>query len=264
MPSRSEKKRWRKLQRRKGRAEHGLFLAEGPRLLEELLRSPVEVRAVVHTREAARDPALGELLGRVRSERGVRPEEVSERELERLSDAETPQGVLAVAAIPAWSRDRVEPGRVVILDGVQDPGNAGTLVRTAEAMALDAVLSLPGTVDLWNPKVVRGSAGSLFRLPVLEAGWEEAREWLRESGVEVWAADPGGEPLSRDGPVPERLALVLGNEGAGVREEVRAEAARLVAVELRGAVDSLNVAVAAAILMDRLFVPEPGRVPGPG
>lgn len=264
MPSRSEKKRWRKLQRRKGRAEHGLFLAEGPRLLEELLRSPVELRAVVHTRGAARDPALGALLERVRSERGVRPEEVSEGELGALSDAASPQGVIAVAAIPRWSPSRVDPGRIVVMDGVQDPGNAGTLVRTAEAMALDAVLSLPGTVDLWNPKVVRGSAGSLFRLPVLEAGWEEAGGWLRERGVEVWAADVGGEPLTRDDPVPERLALVLGNEGAGVRGEIRAAAVREVAVELRGPVESLNVAVAAAILMDRLFAPDSGRVPEPG
>lgn len=261
MPSRSEKKRWRKLQRRKGRAEHGLFLAEGPRLLEELLRSPVQIGAVVHTREAARDPGLGELLDRVRSERGVRPEEVGERELRELSDAESPQSVLAVAEIPRWSQEQVEPGRVLVLDGVQDPGNAGTLVRTAEAMGLDAVLALPGTVDLWNPKVVRGSAGSLFRVPVLEAGWEETREWLRERGVEIWAADAGGGPLGRDEPVPERLALVLGNEGAGVREEVREEAARAVAVELRGPVESLNVAVAAGILMDRIFAPENGPVP---
>lgn len=251
MPSRSQAKRWRALKRRKGREEHGLFVAEGLRVVEELLRSPLSVRHLLHTAEAAEDPEVAGLL-RLARDRGVSDERVDAAEIAEFADTVTPQGLLAVAEIPRRSRDELGP-RLLILDAVQDPGNAGTLLRTAEALALDGVLSLPGTVDIWNPKVVRASAGSAFRLPVVEDGWDELGPWLEARDTEVWVADAAGEPVRGDTPVPDRLALVLGNESRGASPEAGALASRRVAVPLRGPVDSLNVAVAAAILMDRLF-----------
>lgn len=253
MPSRAQAKRWRALQRRKGRSEHGLFLAEGPRLLEELLASPVSVRHVLHTREAADEPSVARALSRAR-DRGVSCEEVPPGELAEFADTVTPQGVLAVAEIPSRDGVDVAAGDLVVLDAVQDPGNAGTLLRTAEALGAAAAVSLKGTVDVWNPKVVRASAGSVFRLPVVDARWPELGTRLGAASTAVWAADAAGEPVPRGGGgVPARVALVLGNEGSGVRPEILEAADRRVSVPIAGPVDSLNVSVAAAILMDRIF-----------
>lgn len=252
MPSRAQAKRWRALKRRKGRSEHGLFLAEGPRLLEELLASPVPIRHVVHTREAADEPSVAALLARAR-ERRIPCEEVPEGELAEFADTVTPQGVLAVAEIPDPGPEALAAGDLVVLDAVQDPGNAGTLLRTAEALGAAAAVSLRGTVDVWNPKVVRASAGSVFRLPVVDAEWPGLEARLREDDVPVWASDADGEPVVRGDEVPARVALVLGNEGSGVRPEVLEAADRRVAVPIARPVDSLNVSVAAAILMDRIF-----------
>ena len=252
MPSRAQAKRWRSLKRRKGRAEHGLFVAEGHRLLEDLLASGVGVRQVLYTAAAAREPEVRRVLDRA-AERGIDREEVGEDELEEFADTVTPQGILAVADIPAWTWEDVEEGDVLVLDAVQDPGNAGTILRTAEALGVVGVVSLKGTVDVWNPKAVRASAGALFRLPLLHATWGEAEGRLRSAGLRLWAGDTRGEPVGRTDEVPRGIALVVGNEGAGVREEILETADRRVAVRLRGGAESLNVAVAAALLMDRIF-----------
>lgn len=252
MPSRAEARRWRSLKRRKGRAEHGLFVAEGHRLLEDLLASPVGVRQVLYTAAGVGEPGIRDVLERA-AERGVPREEVGEEELAELADTVTPQGVLAVGEIPERDWEDLGEGDVLVLDAVQDPGNAGTILRTAEALGAAGAVSLKGTVDVWNPKVVRAAAGSLFRLPVLHATWPEAGERLRSAGRRIWASDARGEPVGRDDDVPRDVALVLGNEGAGVRDEILAAADRRVAVRLRGGAESLNVAVAAAILMDRIF-----------
>ena len=255
MPSRSQRKRWRALGRRKGREEHGLAVAEGPRLLEELLASPARVRHVLWTREGAGDPRSAALLARCR-EVGIEDEEVEPAELAEVADTVSPQGLLAVVEIPRRGWEDLPAGDLLVLDGVQDPGNLGTLLRTAEAMGVAGAVTLEGTVDPWNPKVVRASAGSVFRLPVVAASREGVADRLRADGWRVWAADAGGEPLPRGQAPPAvagRLALVLGNEGAGVSPELLAAADRRVSVRLAGDVESLNVAVAAAILMDRIF-----------
>lgn len=252
MPSIAEDKRWRSLKRRKGRTEHGLFLAEGVRLLEDLLASELEVVQLLHTSEADGSARARAVVERCR-EQGVPAEQVAEGELQRYADTVTPQGLLAVARVPQSTWDELPVGDVVVLDAVQDPGNAGTVLRTAEALGAVGAVALPGTVDVWNPKVVRASAGSVFRMPVIEASREDAVERLRGRGGPIWASDAGGEPFSRGDPVPREVALVLGNEGSGVGEELLAAADRRVAIPLPGGAESLNVAVASAILMDRIF-----------
>ena len=179
--------------------------------------------------------------------------DASDAELRGFADTETPQGVLAVAEIPrrALGDLAAADGDVVLLlDAVQDPGNFGTLVRTAEALGAAAVVSLPGTVDAWNPKAVRAAMGSSFRVPLVDAGWDEAEPWLRAAGFRLLAAAGEGAPL---GERPARAALVLGNEGAGVGDETRRRADALVGIPLRGRAESLNVAAAGAILLHELL-----------
>lgn len=244
------------LGRRKVRAEEGLFLAEGVRVVEELLAAGVAVRLAV-TSPALEETERGARLARALDGRGAI--RVGAAEMAALSDTRTSQGVLVVAEIPAADPESVDvpPGTTLLaLDGVQDPGNLGTLARSAAAFGCGALLCLPGTVDPWNPKAVRASAGALFRLPVLSVGVEPAAAWLRSREVTLLGADAAGEPV--DGvALPERVALVVGNEGAGLSDAVRARCAALVGVPMRGGTESLNVAVATGIL---LYVMTRGRM----
>jgi TrmH family RNA methyltransferase len=240
----------RDLHRRRARERRGLTLAEGVRLLEEALAAGVAVRgaAVAPALEATpRGSALKARLARA----GVPLEEVDDAVLASLADTEHPQGVVAVVEPPRWTLADVPVGPrsvVLALDGVQDPGNVGALARTALGLGAAGLLALPGTADLASPKALRGSMGALFRLPAVCLAPDALIGWTRERGLELWTTAADGMPIGqaeRRGPV----VLLVGNEGAGVHPDLAAVAARSVAVPLRGGVESLNVAVAAGILL---------------
>jgi RNA methyltransferase, TrmH family len=250
--SEREMKLVRALHRRKEREATGRFLAEGVRVLEDLLDSEIEVQLVL----AASTPEDGRAAGVLdhARRRGIAVRDVSDAHLRALAATDTPQGLVAVARMPKAELDTLpmrEPFCLLVLDAVQDPGNFGTLVRTAEALGAAGVLVLPGTVDPWNPKSVRAAAGTSFRIPIVSVTWTELEPWLRERGVAILAAAADGDALSP--PPPSRTALVVGNEGGGVSADVRACADAAVAVPLRGRADSLNVGVAAAILLHQLL-----------
>jgi TrmH family RNA methyltransferase len=251
MPSISAAKRLRALHRAKGRREHGMTLVEGPRVVRDALDAGVPVHEALYTEEAAGDPATAPLLEVLRAT-GVAPELVPAPELTRFADTVTPQGLLVAVDIPRGSLDDVTTPRLVVLDAVQDPGNVGTLIRAADALGAGGVVVLPGTVDPWNPKVVRAAAGASFRIPVVETTLAPLVGWCRARGVPLLVAAAGGEPAPR-GAGARDAALVVGNEGAGVSDDVRALADGVVGVPQRGRADSLNVAMAGAILMDRFF-----------
>lgn len=252
MLSRAEAARIVALQRRKERAREGLFVAEGVRVVEELLAADIVLHSVVVS-PSLEDSERGRALA-VRAAARADVERVTDAELGRLAATETHQGVLAVAEIPLHHLEQRSPpadALVLVLDGVQDPGNLGTLVRTADAFAVYGVIALPGTVDCWNPKVVRAAAGSLFRTPVAYAPAAATADWLRAQAFRVYAADAGGAPIddvSRSG----RRALVVSNEGAGLSAEAHAMADARVAIAMPGRAESLNVAVAAGILLHAL------------
>lgn len=252
MPSRSQRKVWRSLGRRKGRDEHGLLLAEGPRLLSELLTSGWPVEHVIYTPSSAARPELAVRLTEA-ADGGAELHEIPPEDLASLADSSHPQGVLAVAPIPRWDWQDIGAPRILVLDGIQDPGNTGALLRNAEALGLAGAMTLERTADPWGPKTVRAAAGSSFRLPVVRASRSEALARLSAEGIELWVADAAGEPIGRGTIAPDRLALAMGGEAAGVSPELRAAAGRSVAVPMAPPVESLNVAAAGAILMDRLF-----------
>ena len=183
---------------------------------------------------------------------------VSEEELRRLASTESPQGVLAVALKVSASLEDWEPAgeaAILVFDRLSDPGNLGTLLRAAHGLGADWAVTLPGSVDPWNPKAVRASAGSLFSLPVSQEPWSLVVAWLRRHDFTILCADPGGQTVPRAGvsPAPARFALVVGSEPTGLSDEVRAECQRLVAIDLVGGAESLNAAIAGALLLDRLL-----------
>jgi len=255
MISRAQAKLIRKLKSRKRRDQELAFLVEGVRLVEELLASGWQVELAVTApalSETPRGRQLLEAVGRAGWDRA----DVSDSELKQLADTETPQGVLAVARRPLRRLAEFDPparAALLVFDRVADPGNLGTLLRAAQALGVAWAVALPGTVDPWNPKAARASAGALFRLPVSQEGWPEVVPWLREREFAIFCADSAGDPVDRIGDTPNRFALVLGNEPSGLSPEVRRQGDRLVAVPLPGGMDSLNVAIAGALLLDRLL-----------
>lgn len=247
--SRAERARLRSLHQRKARDTKGLFLAEGVRVVEELVASPLVLRTAVVTPELGATRRGAELRAAL-AER-CRLHEVSERELAELSATEAPQGVLVAAETPRASLDsRTIDSRtaILVLDAIQDPGNVGALLRTAEALGATAVVALPGTADPWNPKAVRAAAGTAFRIPIVQVDVEGWIDWAHRNGLAVYGAEADGEAVDRI--EPERpLALIVGNEGAGLRDELRDSVTDFVSVPIRGRAESLNVAVAAGILL---------------
>lgn len=240
----------RNLQQRRVRRRQRLAVAEGVRLVEDALEAGVPFRGVVVARGFGDTPREAALL-RELAARAVAIEDVAERTLKELADTDTPQGVLAVVEPPVWTWDRIRTAPrapVLVVDGVQDPGNVGTLVRTAFALGCAGALLLKGSADLANPKVVRAAMGASFRLPCAAATDEECRAWVERDRPTVWAAVAQGTPVSRVAP-PERLALIVGSEGQGIRPEIDALARTRVAIPLARGAESLNVAVAAGILL---------------
>lgn len=253
----------RRLSDPKGRRREGLVLLEGYRAVETARDAGARFRFVLLASDASSpEAAVAEGLAAM----GVEVVRAPRGEVVELADTESPQGILAVAEEPRAALPSGEEGeeRVLVLDGVQDPGNVGTLIRAAAALGMDRVLSLTGTADPWGTKAVRASVGLVFRVPVHGIGIGEALEWLRARGLPLLVADAGGEdvrraelPRGREG----GFALLVGNEGAGPREESREAADAVVALPLAPGVESLNVAVAGALLMWALGpgLERPGR-----
>jgi TrmH family RNA methyltransferase len=244
----------RDLRLRRGRERRGLALAEGVRLVEEALAAGVTIRGAAvspHLEASARGGALKAAL----THAAVALTQLDDRTLAELAHTEQPQGVIAVIEPPRWNWEHlhaVPEAVVVALDGVQDPGNVGTILRTAHALGAAGMVALKGTAELHNPKVIRGSMGALFRLPAFSATVDEFLGWLADHGVESWVADLSGTPLSKQSIRPSDhppICLILGNEGAGVSPALAGRARRRIAIPLATGTESLNVAVAAGILL---------------
>jgi TrmH family RNA methyltransferase len=237
-----------RLRKRSTREREGLFLVEGLRGAREALDKEAEIRfAVCSQRVRANQdgPTLLEALDRAE----VEVSWTDDRELDALSDTESPQGVLLVCREPAWKLEDLDTAAgVLVLDGLQDPGNVGTLVRAASAFGLGGVVALEGTVDPWNPKVVRAAAGAVFSIPVLVIPFAEVQRWLEVADTDLVVSEPSAPDVASYRPAG-RWALAVGNEGAGVRPSVARAARARVGVPMSGDAESLNAGVAGAILM---------------
>jgi len=243
----------RDLRRRKAREKHSLFVAEGVRSVEELLRSGLKIRGVLVAPQLS-DAPRGQALRKSLDESRVEVAEVSEKDFRSAAETESPQGVIAIGEVPGRSFDTLpitEVCRLILLDGVQDPGNAGAIVRTAAALGATATVALPGTVDLWNAKVIRSSMGAQFHHQAFHAGVEDVLSFLERKNIDLWATDAAGSTLDKT-TAPARLAIAVGNEGSGLSPQIRAKAQRTVSLPIAPNVESLNVAVATGIILYEL------------
>jgi len=230
---------------RGGLTSEGFCIAESFHLLEEALRSDCAVRAVL-----AAQSVRSAVESHVRRLAGVRVLVLADALFRNLAGTESTQGVMALVRPPSWSLDQLFRGQslVVVLDGIQDPGNAGAILRAAEAFGASGILCLKGTVNPYNPKAVRGSAGSVFRIPLVH-GLDAvlARAALEQQKIDVYAASPSGSRSLADVDLTRKCAVIIGSEGRGVSEKLRSAA-----IDLRipiSQVESLNAAMAAGILL---------------
>lgn len=256
-PSQGQLRSVRRLLQRKHRLDTGLFLAEGPQAVREALAYG-RVAKVWYAADSApgeRSESKGELLATARAA-GVPLFEVSAAELKQLSDTVSPQGIMAVCRAVDVDLDAVakDARLVVVCAQVRDPGNAGTVIRCADAFGADAVILSADSVELHNPKVVRASVGSIFHLPiVVGADLENTLGHLRDRGMRVLAADGGGvrdlDAMLDAGDLAQPTAWVMGNEAWGLRPEHAVLADEVVAVPLHGLAESLNLATAAAVCL---------------
>ncbi|MBA2173383.1 RNA methyltransferase [Halobacillus locisalis] len=232
-------KEWKKLHKRKYRNQEQAFLVEGFHLVEEVIKSDFLVKELI-VREGVE----------IQSDADIPTTEVSGQVFDAIAETETPQGIAAVVEQRSFD---YEPGRwTLIVDAVQDPGNLGTMIRTADAAGFDHVILGKGTVDPYNDKVIRATQGSLFHIPIFQGDIQDYVGKLQEKGTHVWASTLSDASPYKNLNVPEKVALIVGNEGQGIDDSVAALADERVYIPIYGQAESLNVAIASAVLMYHL------------
>lgn len=257
-------RKWNRLKSPRQSKKEKRILVEGLRHVADLISRPLEPEFLILSNDSRGREAMAKLQADARQPlSGVSDDRIiwlAPRLFERLSAMKMPQGVMAVLTPPvltldAFIRSIIQKSegsaRILILEDVQDPGNVGTLIRTADALGFDGVLLTDSTATVYNPKTAAASMGSIFHIPVveLEEGTGSAAGKLKDLRFVIAAASLEGESLALSRPPAPRLAVLLGNEGNGLSEEALACADLTVTIPMRGGAESLNVASAGAIFM---------------
>ncbi len=230
---------------------------EGRNLIEEAVRAGLTIRCLFLAQES--EQLLNELTLPLETETLLVPKAL----LDAALTTETPQPVAALVEPHDWTWTHLLDGQIggqnggqgkaapliLILAGLQDPGNLGTILRSAEAFGATGAVSLPGTVNAWNPKAVRASAGSVFRVPVIAASEKECFAKLREAHVQVWTTTSREAQPANLADLAKPVALLIGNEGNGVSSDLARQASGALTISCPGPVESLNAAVATSVLL---------------
>ena len=271
------------LKQKKYRTESGTFFAEGLRAVQEAVQYadvtelfyteaeagrldvvlkaagnvPADTKEKSENKKNANNNNAGTAKKRNEAANGIRMYQVDEKVMAKLSDTKAPQGVLAVIRTPEQNLRQLRPGTasdnnapVIILDRVQDPGNLGTIIRTADAVGALGLILLEGCVDAYSPKVVRASMGSLFHLPVVQdVTAEEALTWCYRNGYEPAATALKNAQNVYKADISKKMAFLFGNEANGVAEELQAAVETRLFIPMAGLAESMNVAMAAGIIL---------------
>lgn len=240
-------KEWAKLLTKKGREKEQSYLVEGPHLVEEAIKGQADIEALLMTEDYIRNKSIESFV----VEHSSRCFQVSGQVLNKLSDTETPQGIIAVIRIKKWSLAPLLEGDrlLLLLDALQDPGNLGTMIRTADAAGVDGIVLGKGTVDLYNSKVVRSTMGSIFHLPIVQDDLLHVCDTLADHRFNITATSLEGAVPYDEASYTGPTAIVIGNEGNGVSQEVLSRCHSKVKIPIYGQAESLNAAIAAGIMI---------------
>jgi TrmH family RNA methyltransferase len=231
------------LQHKKDRLEHGLFLVEGYKSVIEFINSPYQIEAIYHS--TSFDPKVLNLSQKINSYN------ISVTDIQKISSLKTPQQIAALVKIPKWpqlNNANLKQKFSIVLDGLQDPGNMGTIIRTADWFGIGNIICSEDTVDAYNPKVVQASMGSLSRIRV---DYANLATQLPKIELPIFGAMLRGENIYHTNFGAEGL-IVMGNEGNGLRPEIEKLVTRAVTIPRTGNAESLNVAIAAAIFCSEI------------
>ncbi|RFU70710.1 RNA methyltransferase [Peribacillus saganii] len=237
-------KQWKKLLSKKERDNSGKYLIEGFHLVEEALKEQDIIQEVIVS-EGTELPVGFQL-------NGVEVTYVSEEVMKAISDTESPQGIAAICEQKALSINNIEGKTFLLIDAVQDPGNIGTMIRTADAAGIDAVVLGNGCADPYNPKVIRSTQGSIFHLPVIKGDLLDFIGQMKQKDIPVYGTSLENAASFDQAAKSDRFALIVGNEGGGVSKELLANTDMNLYIPIHGRSESLNVAVAAGILLYHL------------
>ncbi|WP_394676456.1 TrmH family RNA methyltransferase [uncultured Sphingobacterium sp.] len=231
------------LQNKKYRKQHGLFIVEGIKSVMEFISSSYEVESIFYTDDA--NTKVGKISHNIKSH------ELTETEFQKISALKSPQGILALVKLPL--QQKIVPSDLknkfsLVLDDVQDPGNLGTIIRTAEWFGIEHIICSIGTVDAYNPKVVQATMGSLARLQI---HYTDLTDFIPATGLKVYGALLDGQSIYQTVWAKEGL-IVMGNEGNGISDEIIALIDQAVTIPRLGQAESLNVAVATTIFCSEI------------
>ncbi len=230
------------------RRTEGVFIAEGPDLVVAALGANWPLEGIYVAQSALGHPRVAPVI------ENAPVTVVTDAAFERMADAQSPQGVLAACGLPTISLDDVDScGLTLALENVTDPGNVGTLVRSADAWDARAVLLVGEGVDGYHPKVVRSSAGSIFRRPLLDSSLEAVETWCRFRSVTPWATTLRGGRDPRHAPLDGAVLVWIGSEARGLSESVLHSVTDCLSVPMASGVESLNAAIAGAVVMCEAF-----------
>lgn len=227
----------------KARREQGIFVAEGKKMFQEAPKEWIRKVYLSETLEKSHEISLD----------GIEYEVVEDRVFASVCDTRTPQGILSLVQIPTYTEEEVLGGKnpfLIVLEDLQDPGNVGTIIRTAEGAGVTGIIVSRKTADLFQPKTIRATMGSIYRMPYLEV--EEPAACLSElavRGIRTFAAHLQGKGSYRMQDYTGPSAILIGNEGNGLSDAMAAQADVLVRIPMEGKVESLNAAVASAVFM---------------
>ena len=244
-------KQVKSLKYRKNREEADLFFIEGLRLVGEALKEKADIVKVLVSEQFAKDNDEKDILLQVEAgsyEAFVLPD----RLFKEICDTEAPQGILAIVKMKPFCLDDILSGdnHIIMLDSLQDPGNMGTIIRTADAAGFSGVIVTKGCVDLYNPKVLRATMGSIFHMPLcFVEDALDALKLLKSRNIKVYAAHLSGSHNYFELDLKGNIVIIIGNEANGISEEIAASADRLVRIPMFGKAESLNASVAAGLLM---------------
>ncbi len=237
------------IRQRRAMLRHTAFLIEGPHILGMAVRAGVQIREIFASEEFINNNELQAMLKKTTAP----VFEVSPHILQKIADTETPQGIVAVAGYKEpWrlaTLHLTEIPLLVVLDAIQDPGNLGTIIRTADAAGADAVILMPGSCDAFMPKVIRATAGSMFNLPLVYAEPDMLADWLRQKGIRLAVTAAKAEMTIYEADLGSPLAIAFGNEARGISNELGKAADQAFSIPIHGRAESLNVAGAAAICL---------------
>ena len=235
------------LRRRIRRRREGEAIVDGRRLLDDIVRWDLRIVELFLAADLVDDPDAGKWIAAAERVFELAPEVLTD-----VAPTRNPQGVLAVVETPRWPLWSANEGVGLFLEGVQDPGNLGAIIRSAGGLGAAAVILGPECADPWGPAAVRGSAGSVFRVPVeRNVPLPRVAERVRRHRGQLWATGSDGRQLSEWRP-PEPMLLMMGTEGRGLSDEALTAADGVVTIPLERGIESLNVAVAAGILLSHL------------